>query len=1007
MLLLLAACSGPSVEAPVIEQVAQTESWVLHGLQCEAQIVRTEMNVPHIYAHSREDAIRLLGFSTARDRYFEIELGSRLALGTLSGLLGQDALQTDLESRGMGMTHVADTMLENLTADQALYFDAFAEGVNNYIALVANDEIAPPSELEVAGGILGADHPSELMDPWTRRDVAGMAATIIYNLGYETGDVGRAYTESVLPDLYAGAALEDLRQAGVYDDIWRPVAPPAVYASASGWETTDGARSSRLDRERHIDAPSSMLKRASERLARRQAAMGHDWDMGFGSNVWAVDGAHSADGRALLASDGHLALEVPSLFYQVGLDTQLLGGGDTHQVGMSIPGMPVMAVGTNGDIAWSQTQLMGDITDWYLEELQLDADGKPSATLFEDGWQDLQVHEMVFEVADVPLLDSVGRTETWHRWTTYDGRWIAEVEGVKVDADYEAQTGESVIVLEGDFIVPQDTDGDGRVSALSFDYTGLDNANVLLAVDNLGHATDVHDFREATKGLVAYSQNLVAADKYGEIFYTGYQAVPCRDVLERNGDGSWAEGSDPSQLLDGNRYGGFTIQTDAEGHVVEGAGDSCVVPFDVYPQAFNPPTGYVLNANNDPGDISLDDSLTNDPYYIGGSWIEGYRAVRIDELLADVTQTGATIDDMAVIQGDTKSAMGQSFGFVLVDAIANARGLNEVDRILTEDEQRLVDLYNSEAQALDEVHSRLVAWADADYPTPSGVQTFYNDLEAGEEDLAVATMLHNAWFGRFVSGVFGDEGLPDVWEPTGGTGQTRALTKIVYGRGADNPQGLSSWNEDTYESAFFDVLGTEPVETSDEVALMAMIDALAFLRSPVEDDSLGGFGTEDMDQWIWGYKHVARMDSILGSFLGDDGTYAALTAPFSITTYNLPLEEGMPPTDPRDDLIGFPRDGDTFSIDAANNGFSQTDFDYSSGPVFRMVFALGEGQIEGINIIPGGQSGLSNDEHFADQAALWLGNQTLPVRFHVEDVIDGAQGREVYHPGAGGDLCGF
>ncbi|MGM0578743.1 MAG: penicillin acylase family protein [Myxococcota bacterium] len=64
----------------------------------------------------------------------------------------------------------------------------------------------------------------------------------------------------------------------------------------------------------------------------------------------------------------------------------------------------------------------------------------------------------------------------------------------------------------------------------------------------------------------------------------------------------------------------------------------------------------------------------------------------------------------------------------------------------------------------------------------------------------------------------------------------------------------------------------------------------------------------------------------------------------------------------------------------------------------RMVIALDEDGVRGRNIVPGGQSGLTDSEHFADQAALWLGNQTIPLRFHVDQVVEGATGREVLEP---------
>ena len=65
----------------------------------------------------------------------------------------------------------------------------------------------------------------------------------------------------------------------------------------------------------------------------------------------------------------------------------------------------------------------------------------------------------------------------------------------------------------------------------------------------------------------------------------------------------------------------------------------------------------------------------------------------------------------------------------------------------------------------------------------------------------------------------------------------------------------------------------------------------------------------------------------------------------------------------------------------------------------RMVFALGD-ESEGVNIIPGGVSGLVDGEHFSDQTSMWLSNETLPVWLGAEQL--GAHGvlRETYTPGS-------
>ena len=126
----------------------------------------------------------------------------------------------------------------------------------------------------------------------------------------------------------------------------------------------------------------------------------------------------------------------------------------------------------------------------------------------------------------------------------------------------------------------------------------------------------------------------------------------------------------------------------------------------------------------------------------------------------------------------------------------------------------------------DEVTQRITAWLDAGAPAASGVDTFYDPVQPGDEDHAVATMIFNAWAGQFRAGIFDDEGLPDVWEPWSSTGQVRAMVFLVDGRGPDNPLDQASWNPDTQESAFFDVLGTEEVETANQVSLAALDEAL-------------------------------------------------------------------------------------------------------------------------------------------------------------------------------------
>ena len=985
-----------------------TREATVEGLSCPVHIVRTESNVPHIYAHNDADLAFATGYVYATDRFFFLDLARRLSLGRVSALLGEPGLESDLAARATGMTHVADVLLNHLSDAQASTLDAYARGVNAYIEQVRLGALPAPSELEIAAPLIGAAQPVDLMQPFDRRDLAGALASLVYELGFETEDVGASRKlASVQAGVYAAeTAAHDLREAGAAVDVWEHIAPVYTEISAPGWDlgAAPAAAHARGPLPAAPKVPLASLRRLEERMERLEARLGHDDELGWGSNAWAVAGAASADGRSLLAGDGHLPLTVPSLFWQVGLDDAHLGGGDTTQLGLGLPGLPYMAVGTNGRVAWSQTQLGGDITDWYREELVLGSDGLPAAARSAGAAVPLVAITETIEVADVPLLGSTGRTESVVRYTTADGRFLVEVEGEAVSAD--AAAGRPVVNLQGTLVVPGDVDGDGIITGISFDYTGLDPSGLLTTVDAWGHADDVATVNAAARGLVAYSQNIIAADMHGDVLYTSFQAIPCRSQLPRTASGRWAEGANPSLLLDGTTWGGFEVVLDAADQVdTSRSADPtrCMIPAEEVPFALSPAQGWVATANNDPGGYAQDNALENSARYIGGPWDSGTRIHRIAERL-DATVGAATLDDMMDIQADHRSPHGVLLTGPIVAAVRRAADLAATDALLDPDDQRLVDLYVADAERLQAAADRLAAWEARGCIAASGVETFYASPSAEDIDDSVAAMIFNETKGWLAFYALDDEAINDLYRTGGTSGRINLLHRMFQDRGP-SAGTLASWDPRTEESAFWDRLGTDEVESSDEITVLALQSALDALSGPPTGEGTGGFGTEDMDQWRWGLRHMARFESVLAEFLGDAGAFGALTSSFAITPDLLPLAEGLLPTDPRAGLPWFPRPGDTESVDAANTGFNRGAFSYGSGPVFRMVFALGPDGVEGYNVLPGGQSALTDSPYFADQAALWLGNTAIKLRFAVDEVVAGAIGHELLRP-ADGSTCG-
>ena len=107
-----------AAEKAAILGIKQTDEFQLPGLSAPVQVVRTESNVAHIYAANRKDLMHAAGFILARDRFFSMELARRLGLGTLTELLGDAALSTDLDARATGSAFVADNILKRLTPEQ-------------------------------------------------------------------------------------------------------------------------------------------------------------------------------------------------------------------------------------------------------------------------------------------------------------------------------------------------------------------------------------------------------------------------------------------------------------------------------------------------------------------------------------------------------------------------------------------------------------------------------------------------------------------------------------------------------------------------------------------------------------------------------------------------------------------------------------------------------------------------------------------------------------------------
>jgi penicillin amidase len=129
----------------------------------------------------------------------------------------------------------------------------------------------------------------------------------------------------------------------------------------------------------------------------------HLRDFFVGSNAWAVSGAKTHDGRAILANDMHLGLSVSTLWYRCEMII-----GKVHTVGVMLPGTPLLIAGSNDAIAWGITNLSGDFLD--LVTLDINPDNANEYKVG-DKWQSFEnIDESITVKGESPQQITVKQT---------------------------------------------------------------------------------------------------------------------------------------------------------------------------------------------------------------------------------------------------------------------------------------------------------------------------------------------------------------------------------------------------------------------------------------------------------------------------------------------------------------------------------------------------------------------------------------------------------------------
>ncbi len=325
------------------------------GLASRVTLERDALGVVTVTAATRTALAFGTGFAHGQDRFFQMDLERRLAAGELSALVGPAALARDRVIRRFRFRALAREVLAQASPRQRSLLEAYARGVNAGLESLRSR----PWEYWVL-----RTRPS----PWKPED----SILVVYSMWWDLQH------SNLRADMLRRQI--DARLGGPLCGAWK-CALAFLYPARTAWDAPNVADEAALRAEDARDAiapsipgpealdvrnPSSMLTHAGRNAADTVLGSGSAESADVGSNAWAVSGRYTATGAALVASDMHLALQVPPTWYRMRL--RLAGPGvpaakrmDLN--GLTLPGAPVLVAGSNGHIAWAFTNADGDWVD--------------------------------------------------------------------------------------------------------------------------------------------------------------------------------------------------------------------------------------------------------------------------------------------------------------------------------------------------------------------------------------------------------------------------------------------------------------------------------------------------------------------------------------------------------------------------------------------------------------------------------------------------------------------
>ncbi len=319
----------------------------LKNLSAPVKVVRDQYGIPHIYAQSKKDALRALGYVMASERLFQMELARRMTQGTLSEVVGDVALKSDKLYRSLGIRRSIEEMLANKmkagTYDEKMFseMEAYCDGINQYMA----------TRPLPYGMTLLRIKPR----PFVPMDAYVMTGHMAYSFGV-----------ALKNDILMTSLAKNLTP-GLFQDL----------------------RNDKLQTPLKV---SSAVKVLEPMMVTAENQFAPNFD---GSNAWLVGPKRSQSGKSIFANDPHIGFSHPSVWFEAHIHTP-----DFELYGHYLPMVPYPILGHSRHHAWGFTMSQTDDMDLYREKL----DREKKMVLFNKKWVPYTEWTEIVQVKDQPAI---------------------------------------------------------------------------------------------------------------------------------------------------------------------------------------------------------------------------------------------------------------------------------------------------------------------------------------------------------------------------------------------------------------------------------------------------------------------------------------------------------------------------------------------------------------------------------------------------------------------------